>query len=125
MKTQKYFCDRFTKKMIKKDSSVKKGIKMFLKITQKQLKTASKEEKPLVLKAIKGVKKGLNIIERNHGRNKLYRDGCKKLFFNPGCKGTIVENDPNLVNNFYTKTNADYLRKQGAKTGCTITPFYL
>lgn len=48
-------------------------------------------------------------------------------FCNPGCKKTIY--DPNvlahpLINNFSPHTNADYLRKEGAISGCLSKLFF-
>ena len=119
------FCDRYTKKMSKEHENVKKTVKIFLKLLHNKLKTATKEEKQEIHRGIKNINKGFRKLNNNKTQKKMYNDICKKIFFNPGCKGTILENNPKLVKDFYIKSNADYLRKEGAKSGCNVVPFYL
>ena len=112
--------------MNKEGLQFRKEMKKLLKTARKKLKTATKKERPLILRGIENTNNVFKEIKKNKHRNKkIYEDACKKGFFNPGCKGTIFENDPKLVDNFYIKTNADYLRKEGATSGCVISPFYL
>ena len=128
MKTCKHFCDKYVKKMKKEGLKFRKEMKNLLKASRKKLKTASDKEKPAILQSIEQINKTFETIKKEEHRNDgLYRNACNKGFCNPGCKGTIFENNPKypLVNNFYKKTNADYLRKEGAISGCLMAPFYV
>ena len=112
--------------LIQTCKKIYKELKKMLKLTRKRFKTASEEEKIIILEEINRIENTFKEIkEGEHKKRELYTNACNKAFFNPGCKGTIFENDPKLVNDFYIKTNADYLRKEGANSGCIIKPFYL
>jgi len=126
MKTKKHFCDKYIKKMNKEGMKFRKEMKNLLKMSRKKLKTATLKERPAIIQGIENTNNAFKEIKKNkHKYKKIYEDACTKGFFNPGCKGTVFENDPNLIDNFYVKTNADYLRKEGATSGCVISPFYL
>lgn len=112
--------------MNKEDMKVRKEMKKMLKLTRKKLKKASNEEKTAILEEIERTENAFKAMKEGEYKNEeLYTNACNKAFFNPGCKGTVFENDPNIVNDFYIKTNGDYLRKEGAKSGCILNPFYL
>lgn len=112
--------------MNKEGMKVRQEMKNLLKTSRKKLKKATKKEKRDILQGIEQINNAFKEIKKNkHKTEKAYKNACKKAFFNPGCEGTIFENDPNLVDNFYIKANADYLRKEGATSGCVVSPFYL
>ena len=126
MKTCKNFCNKYIKKMNKEGIKARKEMKNLLKMSRKKLKTATVKEKPMILQGIEQINNTFKEIKKNKHKNKrAYQNACTKGFCNPGCKGTIFENDPKLVDNFYIKTNTDYLRKEGATSGCLVSSFYL
>jgi hypothetical protein len=128
MKTCKHFCDKYIKKMKKEGQKFRKEMKKMLKVTRKKLKNASDKEKPGILQSIEQINNSFEAIKKGeHLQDELYRNACNKGFCNPGCKGTIFESNPAypLVNDFYSKTNEEYLRKEGAISGCSMSPFYL
>jgi len=112
--------------MNKEGMKFRKEMKNLLKISRKKLKTANEKEKPMIIQGIQQINNTFKEIKKNEHKNKkTYQNACQKGFCNTGCKGTVFENDPKLIDNFYIKTNADYLRKEGATSGCVLQPFYL
>ena len=122
MKTCKNFCDKYVEK-------IKKGHALTIEKNKKKLKTAQKNPKnPKNLKKIKEYKFILKEYKKNYKEEyELWNEICKTQFCNPGCKKTIY--DPKqlaypLVNNFSPHTNTNYLRKEGAISGCLNKPFF-
>ena len=120
MKTCKNFCDRYVEK-------IKKTQALNIEKTKKKLKEAQKQPKRN-LKKIKQYKFMIKEYKKNYKEEyETWNDICKYQFCNPGCKKTIYNRNQlayPLVNNFSPHTNADYLRKEGAISGCLSKPFF-
>lgn len=120
MKTCKNFCDRYVEK-------IKKTQALNIEKTKKKLEAIQKQPKKN-LKKIKQYKFIIKEYKKIYNyEHETWNRICKTQFCNPGCKKTIY--DPNvfarpLINNFSPHTNADYLRKEGAISGCLSKPFF-
>jgi len=109
--------------MKKQGLKFRNEMKKQLSLTRKRMKKATKEERVVLQQQIDQLK---NTLNRKTGDDiKLYQSACEKGFCNPGCKGTIFDNNHKypLKNDFYIKTNADYLRGEGAISGCIMNHF--
>lgn len=125
MKTCKNFCHKYVLQSKKEGMKFRKEMKKQLKQLIASRKKIKSEE---LEKRIKIYENSFREIAKSKDSKvtKLYQDACKKGFCNPGCKGTIFEKEPGkypLKDNFYVKTNADYLRKEGATSGCSMSKF--
>ena len=120
MKTCKNFCDRYVEKIKKTQALNVEKTKKKLETIQKQPKTSKN------LKKIKQYKFIIKEYKKNYKEEyEIWNGVCKFQFCNPGCKGSIYNPDRYpLVNNFSPHTNADYLRKEGAISGCLSEPFF-
>jgi len=91
-------------------------------LIQKQPKTAKN------LKKIKQYKFIIKEYKKNYKEEyEMWNGVCKFQFCNLGCKNSIYDPDRSsypLMNNFSPHTNADYLRKEGAISGCLSKPFF-
>ena len=119
MKTCKNFCKKYVEK-------IRNGHLIQLNKTKKKLKEYHKKPKTTKnLKKIKEYKHMIQFLEKNYGEEyELWNEVCKLQFCNPGCKKTIFEHAYPLIHNFSPHTNADYLRKEGATSGCVDKPFF-
>ena len=105
---------------------IKKTNKTRIKTLRKKLKTVSKKQKLVLLEEINHIQRVLKTVENDKKMmEKINRESCDKIYCNPGCKGTIFENNPKypIENDFYTKLSKKYaekIRKDGAVSGCML-----
>ena len=123
--TCKNFCDERDKTIKKNNLKIEKYKKTRIKTLRKKLKTATKKQKLVLLEEMNHIQRVLKTVENDKMMEKINRDSCNKIYCNPGCKGTIFENNPKypMENDFYTKLSKKYvekIRKDGAVSGCML-----